>query len=67
MMHARLVHIGRVVACHNCNRTYYKGVDLVTHCTLHHAGIAKDQWVRAPAPLLNIVIKGKYEGNVENM
>ena len=67
MMHTRCVHLGRVVVCHNCNRTYYNVVDWVTHCTQHHAGIPKDQWVGALTPLLDIVIKGEYEGNVENM
>ena len=31
MMHARCIHLGRVVASCNCDRAYYKEVDLVTH------------------------------------
>ena len=53
--HTQHVHLGYVLACHNCNKTYYNGVTA-------HGQLPQDQLVGLPEPLLNLKIKQELHG-----
>ena len=54
MAHLRRAHLGLVVMCKFCDKTYYKGGDWLAHMQVDHKDMKVKNWTGLPAPYVTL-------------